>query len=140
MDSVSLSVGALGLVEGLAKLIKAYDTPDARVFLDDILGELTILQNVLVESMLMVEDLRSNSPHSALIALARCQQLRSEMEHLLSRLRPDGSRFSKLKMRVRLVSQEDKLKRVSTSFKSAILLFRDIATEYVQDSFVSSSC
>ena len=140
MDPVSLSVGALGLVEGLAKLIKAYDTPDARVYLDDILGELMILQNVLAESMLMIEDLHSDSPYSALIALGRCQQLQIEMEHLLSRLRPDGSRTSKLKMSVRLVSQEDKLKRVCTSFKSAILLFRDIATEYVQDSFVSSAC
>ena len=136
MASLDLLVGALGLVESLAKMIKAYDTPDAKEYLDGILGELMILRNVLAESMLMIEDLHSDSPYSALIALERCQHLQIEMESLMSRFHFDGSRWSRAKMGLRLVFHEERLRRVCTSFKSAILLFRDIATEYMLDFLV----
>jgi hypothetical protein len=134
MDPFNLPIAVLGLVESLAKLIKAYDTPSARAYLDDILGELMILRNVLAESMLMMEDLHSDAPSSAHIALERCQSMEKDMEYMMSRLYLDGSKVSKLKMSVRLVSHEDRLRCVCTSFKSAVLLFRDIATEYALDS------
>lgn len=130
MEPLSLSFGVLGLVENVARLIKAYDTPSAREYLDDVLGELSILQNVLAESMLMIEDLHSDAPSSAHIALERCQHMWNDMEHLVSRLRLDGSKMSKLKTSMRIISHEDQVRRVCTSFKSAVLLFRDIATEY----------
>lgn len=130
MEGLVLTIGVLGLVDNVARLIKAYDTPSAREYLDDVLGELSILRNVLAESMLMIEDLHSDAPYSAHIALERCQHMWNDMEHLVSRLRLDGSKMSKLKMSVRIISHEDQVRRVCTSFKSAVLLFRDIATEY----------
>lgn len=134
MNSLSVTLGALGLVESLAKLIKIYDTPSARHYLDDILGELMILQNVLAESVLMMEDFLSEPPASALVALNRCQELERSLEQLLARSGLDDN--AKLKMTrgkmargIRILTYEDKLRRACNAFKSAVLLFRDIATE-----------
>lgn len=129
MDPLGFTVATLGLVENLGKLIKLYDNQLVIDHLDDVLGELLILQSVLAESMVMMGDFLREPPASAQIALGRCQRLEIDLEQILSRLNSDGSKLSRMKRSIRLMGLEEKLRRVCDSFKSAVLLFRDIATE-----------
>ena len=130
MDPVSVSIGALGLVENLDKLIRLYryNELSVREELDDVFGELLILQSVLVESKVMIDELLIRPP-SLSIALKRCQELEKELAKILQRTGLDGEAMGKLKKAARLVFNEDKLRKIVTAFKSSVLLFRDIATE-----------
>jgi hypothetical protein len=129
MDPLSLQLGALRVSELLARLILLYDKQDAADLLDPILGELIILQNVLMESTFMIQDLRNEAPYSAGIALDRCNMLGDQMERLTSRLEPGSRKMGKIRRVAHLALSTDKLKNVAAAFKSAVLLFRDIATK-----------
>jgi hypothetical protein len=125
MDPVGITIGALGLVENLERLIKPYRYANLSVKgLDDVFGELLILQSVLVESKVMIDEL-SSQPPSLVIALKRCQ----ELERQITKILLDGETMGKLKRATRWVSSEDELRKIVTAFKSSVLLFMDIATK-----------
>lgn len=124
-----ISVGALAIVEGIAKLTNTFDINGTSKHLENLLGELTILQHVMAESVLMMEDLRSPPRYSAVIALARCEVLQHELEHSLQFLGLAGTKKSRVATHLRFTSREDRVNRVCESFKSAVLLVRDIMTE-----------
>ena len=128
-DPMSVAVGALGIVEGISKLTNAFDGRGTSKYLESSLGELTILQHVMAESVLMMESLRSPPRYSAVIALARCEELQHELERSLEYLGLTGTKKSKVATHIRFASKEDRVNRVCESFKSAVLLVRDIVTE-----------
>lgn len=128
-DGALLAVSALGVVEGIAKLVGRYDIKETSKYLEDLFGELIILQNLIAESVLMMEELRDPPRYSAVMAIERCERLQRELESSLKYLRPDNNKRSIVVTHLRFTSREVQLKRVCESFKSAVLLVRDIATE-----------
>jgi hypothetical protein len=126
MDPIGITIGALGLVENLERLIKLYRYNLKG--LDDVFGELLILQSVLVESKVMIDELLSLPP-SLVIAVKRCQELERQITTLLHFTGLDGETMGKLKRATRLASSEDDLRKIVTTFKSSVLLLRDIATK-----------
>lgn len=127
-EIAGISLGTIGLIQRLDKLIRvAQDSGSGD--LDDLFGELPILQSVLVESKVMIDELISPPP-SLLVALQRCQLLQAQLIDLIRHTGlEDAANRVKKSSRLKLVLNEDKLRRVVTGFKSAVLLFRDIATE-----------
>jgi len=129
MDPVRVTVGALGLVEGLDKLIKFCRDEGLNVqegVDDDVFGELLILLNVVVESKMILDEL-SNRPPSLIIALKRCQEKEKRLKNILHASISKKAKFSLKK--TLLVLKQDELRDAVTAFKSSVLLFRNIATE-----------
>ena len=122
MDPLSISVGALGIVESLDKLIRRHN--DRWNDVNDVLPELSILVQILIESKAMIDEL-STRPSSLAIALKRCQELLVQLEDLLhsasNRMYAMRRAFSKIDM--------ERLRVIVDAFKNSVLLFRDIATE-----------
>ena len=133
----SLVAGALGLVENLNKLITFLAVHDqgGRVrHIDPVLGELKILQSILAESVLMIQDQTSEPRASALDALARCEILQKELSAVLRHIGLDDARkITRIVADRRLYVAEQRLPRICGSFKSAILMLRDITTESVSN-------
>jgi hypothetical protein len=128
MDPVAISIGALGLVETLGRLIRLYHTDALNVGQAFVFGELLILQSVLVESKLMIDEL-SIQPPSLVIALRRCQEIEKKLTELLEFTDISGKTMSRIKKVALLVKNEERLRKIVAAFKSSVLLFRDIATE-----------
>ena len=129
MADVSVAVSALGIVEGIARLTNTFDIRGTSKHLEHMLRELTILQHVMAESVLMMEDLRSPPRYSVVMALARCEELQHELERTLQLLGLDGTKRSSVTTHILFTGREDRVNRVCESFKSAVLLVRDIVTE-----------
>src|SRR5258708_1455449 len=111
-DSINVSLAVLGLVQNLDKIFRLYRLDGTPVIqeLNDVFGELSILQNVLVESKLMVDELSSKQP-SMLIALQRCQELEKQLTLVLYRTGMTGEPMKKIRQRTRMLFLEPELRR-----------------------------
>lgn len=127
-EIVGVAAGTLEIVARLSKVLQQstrFDIEDRR--LADLLDELSIFRNMLAESALMMEDLRGKPPASAEIALRRCAGLASEVSAITAKiLDNDTPRIAKA---ITARKWDDRLHSLMESFKSAVLLFRGIATE-----------
>jgi hypothetical protein len=130
MDPLAVTIGALALTENVAKLLKMYgsDIQSWEKVLDDIFGELLILQSILLETKEMIDELITQPP-SLFIALQRCSEQQIRIAELMDYAGLEGKRLGRSKLNFRLLKVEDKLRKHTAAFKSAILLFRDIATK-----------
>jgi hypothetical protein len=129
-DSINVSLAVLGLVQNLDKIFRLYRLDGTHVIqeLNDVFGELSILQNVLVESKLMVDELSSKQP-SMFIALQRCQELEKQLTHVLYRAGMTDEPMKKIRQRTRMLFLEPELRRNANAFKDSVLLFRGIVSE-----------
>ncbi|KAI4943408.1 hypothetical protein J4E91_009317 [Alternaria rosae] len=137
MDPISVTVGTLGLIESLNKILRRYpdllrSTPGG-LGSDEIFGELSILLWVLAESKMLTDEV-SDQPASLIIALQRCRKLSAQLEKKLFKLsrKPAntmiGTVVGTVKLSVHIASLNTSLSETFTAFKSAVILFRDIGT------------
>ena len=127
MDPISVSIGTLGLIESLNKTVGRYQdilrpkSGDASS--EEVFGEIMILLWVLAESKMLTDEL-VDQPASLIIALQRCQDSSAQLEKQLHKM-------SKRSMALQAMSTHITLRETFTTFKSAVILFRDIATKSV---------
>ena len=136
MDPLSVTAMTLGLTDGLTNVIGVlskivdiyYGTHGS---LDDVIWDLTIFQNILTESVLMIQELKSEPRASLVGALRRCSDLQRDLKATLDRLIPKDNTMNK-RLHFKLLASGgriDRVKQINDSFKTAVLLLRDMATE-----------
>ena len=128
-EIAGVAVGVLRIVARLSTLLQEatkFEHKYRPLQFADHLEELSILRNVLAESALMMEDLRGKPPASAEIALRRCAGLAEEVSSIMTKL----LHYDKKRIANAMANRwDDHLSSLMNSFKSAVLLLRDISTE-----------
>lgn len=132
VDPINISLGILAMVEGLDDLklqrvnsTALADIPNASLL--DVQSELQILQVILAECKGISDEL-VNHPASFLLALQRCESLNRELRRAASEA---GFLNSPQNLQTLLRNPlPEQLKNSLNRFEKAVLLFRDIATEY----------
>ena len=129
MDPISVTVGIISLIDSLNSIIQRYrylsGVGSHNVAHHDIFGELSILLNVLAESKTLTDELFTK-PLSLRTALERCRQLDKQLvEHLKRMSHGKG----KMTQAIMFASFRAPLVETVTAFRSAVILFRDIATK-----------
>ena len=130
MDPISVSIGTLGLIESLNKIVGRYQDilrpKSGGASSEEVFGEIMILLWVLAESKMLTDEL-VDQPASLIIALQRCQDSSAQLEKQLHKM----SKRSPRAMALQAMSTNITLRETFTTFKSAVILFRDIATKSV---------
>ena len=119
-----LSIATLGVIDEIDKISAKFAS---RRELYDVFGDLGIVEEVLAESVLTLGTLDHDAPYSARVALARCKVVSKDFATELKHLDDMGGRPSDPK----ITDQLNHIRRVATTFKSVVLLFRDIANKSV---------
>jgi hypothetical protein len=132
-ESLAVFVSAVSAVDKLSELMRFLDQNFQGSEYASVFGELEILQAILSESALLLHSSHSTVPKSALVALKRCISIEVSLLDIAKKLgleeRADSKATSRLKFRQLAVFSAEKLRTTMDTFKSSILLFRDIATE-----------
>jgi len=124
MGPVSVTVGALGLVENLNTIIKRYsetsnNEPVKDVTSKAILGELSAILDILTESKIMIDEL-IDQPTSLIPALTRCHEVIVKLERQMHEMRH----------RI-LFLRTSRVRETLTELRSAVTDFRAMVTQLV---------